>query len=194
MTRSISFKAVYFVAAAIAAIALAGVRPAHAASAADFVKLEHQSAAALKSLYAHSPGAKALGDKAKGILVFPDVTRVGLILGGQGGDGTLFEHGKANGFYSTGALSIGLQAGAQSYGYALFLMTDEDVNYLKTTSGNGSGWALGVGPTIVVVDAGAAKDASTFTGKSGVYAFIFGQKGLMAGVGITGSKITKIVQ
>jgi lipid-binding SYLF domain-containing protein len=89
--------------------------------------------------------------------------------------------------YNTGAASVGLQAGVQTYGYALFFITDEDLNYLKTSSG----WSLGTGPNIVIADAGAAKDASTLTGKKGVYAFIFDQKGLMAGIGLVGQKITK---
>jgi lipid-binding SYLF domain-containing protein len=170
---------------AFAAIALLGLRPAMAASGAV---LDQDAKAALDSLYANSPGATALGQHAAGILVFPRVTRLGFIIGGQGGDGALFEHGKVTGHYSTGALSVGMEAGAQTYGYALFFMKPADLHYLKTSNG----WSLGVGPTIVVADAGMAKDASTMTGKSGVYAFIFDQKGLMAGIGLTGQKITKI--
>ena len=150
--------------------------------------LEQDARAALTSLYTNSPGAKTLGEKAKGILVFPSVTKAGFIVGGQGGEGVLFEKGKVVDFYNTGAASVGLQAGVQSYGYALFFMNDEDLKYLKTSSG----WSLGTGPNIVIADAGAAKDASTLTGKKGVYGFIFDQKGLMAGLGLVGQKITKI--
>jgi lipid-binding SYLF domain-containing protein len=85
-------------------------------------------------------------------------------------------------------MSVGLQAGIQSYGYALFFMTDADLKYLKNTKG----WSIGAGPTIVIADAGTAKDVSTLTGQQGVYGFIFDQKGLMAGIGLTGQKITKI--
>jgi lipid-binding SYLF domain-containing protein len=150
--------------------------------------LDQDAEAALAALYAKSPGAKALGDKASGVLVFPSVTRAGFIVGAQGGDGVLFEKGKKTDYYNTGAVSVGLQAGIQSYGYALFFMNPSDLAYLKSASG----WSLGVGPTIVIADAGAAKDASTMTGKPGVYAFIFDQKGLMAGIGLTGQKISKI--
>ena len=156
--------------------------------AASGAELEKDSRAALKSLYGNTPAAKTLGDKAKGILVFPSVTKAGLIVGGQGGEGVLLEKGKVTDYYSTGAASVGLQAGVQTYGYALFFMNDEDLNYLKTSSG----WSLGSGPNIVVADAGAAKDASTLTGKKGVYGFIFDQKGLKAGLGLVGQKITKI--
>ena len=172
---------------AIAAMAVLGLSPAYAASG---HQLDQDAEAALKALYDSSPGAKALGDKAKGILVFPNIVKAGFILGGQGGDGVLFKRGKKAGYYNSGAVSVGLQAGAQSFGYALFFLTDSAVKYLETSSG----WAIGTGPSIVVVDAGAAKDISTLTGKSDVYAFIFDQKGLMAGIGLQGSKITKITK
>ena len=162
--------------------------PAGPAAAASGALLEKDSEAALQALYTSSPGAKALGDKAKGILVFPNITKAGFILGGQGGDGVLFEKGKVTGYYNSGAASIGLQAGVQTYGYALFFMTDADLRHLK----NSSGWSLGTGPNIVIADAGAAKDVSTLTSQKGVYAFIFDQKGLMAGLGLVGQKITRI--
>jgi lipid-binding SYLF domain-containing protein len=92
------------------------------------------------------------------------------------------------GSYNTGAMSGGLQAVIHSYGYALFFMRDEDLKYLKSTKG----WSIGTGPTIVIADAGAAKDVSTLTGQQGVYGFIFDQKGLMAGIALTGQKITRI--
>jgi len=182
MSRYTRFLTTFF------AFAVMGLFGAQAALAADKHVIDQDAEAALNSLYSTSPGAKALGDKASGVLVFPSVTKAGFIVGAQGGSGSLFEKGKVTGHYETGALSVGLQAGVQSYGYALFFMTAEDLKYLKTSSG----WSLGVGPTIVVADAGAAKDASTLTGKPGVYAFIFDQKGLMAGMGLVGQKITKI--
>jgi lipid-binding SYLF domain-containing protein len=82
----------------------------------------------------------------------------------------------------------GLQAGAQSYGYVVFLMNDKSVKYLNETQG----WEIGVGPTVVVVNEGVAKNLSTSTLKDDAYAFIFDQEGLMAGVSIEGTKISKI--
>jgi lipid-binding SYLF domain-containing protein len=67
-------------------------------------------------------------------------------------------------------------------------MNKEDLTYLKNTKG----WSIGAGPTVVIADAGAAKDVSTLTGQKGVYGFIFDQKGLMAGMALTGQKITRI--
>lgn len=143
---------------------------------------------ALRDLYKTTPAAKKMASVAKGILVFPDIIKGGFIIGGQYGEGALRVGGKTKGYYRTVAASYGLQAGAQKFGYALFFLSDDDLKYLK----NSGGWEIGVGPTVVVVDEGVARTFTTTTARSGVYAFIFDQKGLMAGLGIQGSKITEI--
>lgn len=151
-------------------------------------QIEKDSRAALKSLYDGSPGAKALGAKARGILAFPNVVKAGLVVGGQGGDGVLLMNDKVVDHYNTAAVSVGLQAGAQSFGYVLFFMSDKVLNDFRASKN----FEIGVGPNIVIVDAGAAKDLNTETAKADVYAMIFDQKGLMAGIGLQGSKITKL--
>ena len=159
-----------------------------AASAAEANTLDSDARAALQQLYATTPSARVLGEKAKGILVFPNIVKAGLMVGGQYGKGVLFKQGKIAGYYNTVAASYGLQAGAQSFSYAMFMMTDGALSYLDRSDG----WEVGVGPSIVVVDAGVAKSLTTTTAKEDIYAFIFGQQGLMAGIGLQGSKITKI--
>lgn len=170
---------------ALAAILLALSQPAVAASAAQ---IDRDASAVLAKLYQRYPAAKALAKDAKGILVFPKILKAGLVIGGESGDGALRVNGKTVGYYNTSGVSYGLQAGAQSYGYVLFLMTDAAVNSL----GRAEGLELGVGPSVVVMDDGMAKKTTTTTSQSDIYAFVFAQKGLMAGLGIQGSKITKI--
>ena len=162
--------------------------PVDAASAASSSQISRDSRAALKKLYAHSTSARLLGQRAKAILVFPKIIKAGFIVGGQGGNGALFEDGKTVGYYNTAAASSGLQVGVQSFGYALFFMDDEALGYLRKSDG----WEIGTGPSVVIVDKGVAKSLSSTTLQNGVYAFTFKQKGLMAGVGIQGSKITRI--
>jgi lipid-binding SYLF domain-containing protein len=157
----------------------------HAASA---VEIDQKVELALKDLYASSPTALELSKVAKGILVFPNVVKAGLVVGAQYGEGALLVDGSTVGYYNTVAASYGLQAGAQSFGYAMFLMTDEALSYLQKSGG----WEVGVGPNIVVVEKGMAKNLTTSTAKEDIYAFFFNQKGLMAGLGLQGSKITKI--
>ena len=150
--------------------------------------LSRNANASLKQLYASVPQAKSLGQKALAILVFPKVTKAGLGVGGQYGEGALLQKGKAVAYYNTAGASVGLQAGAQQYSYALFFMNANALGQLDKAEG----FEVGVGPTVVVVDQGVAKSLTKTTMKDDIYAFIFGQKWLMAGLCIQGNKITKI--
>jgi len=158
--------------------------------AASTEDLDRDSQQALHVLYDTHPSAEALSHRAKAILVFPNMVKAGLVFGGSFGEGELIEGSKVDGYYNSISGSWGLQLGAQSYGYVVFLMTDKAVKYVQNTDG----WELGVGPTIVAVDEGAAKNLSTSTLKKDAYAFIFNQQGLMASVSIEGTKITRIKQ
>mgnify|MGYP000311352613 CR=1 FL=1 len=71
---------------------------------------------------------------------------------------------------------------------AVFLMTEDAVAYLDTSEG----FEIGVGPSFVVVDEGMASSLTTTTAKKDIYAFFFDQGGLMAGLGLQGSKISPI--
>ncbi len=159
--------------------------PALGATAAE---IDRDVDSALQNLYASTPKAKEVSRVAKGILVFPKVIKAGLIVGGKYGVGALRKGGKTVGYYNTVGASYGLQAGGQSFGYALFFMTDSALEYFEKSAG----FEFGTGPTVVVVDEGLSKSLSTSTIQDDIYAFFFGQKGLMAGIGLKGSKITKI--
>ena len=179
MTRTLSLVAVMTGAIVVAA---------HSAIAGDTAaEITRNAQAALASLYEKVPEAKTLGAKAHAILVFPKVTKAGLGIGGLHGEGALIKSGKAVGFYKTSGGSFGLQAGVQTYGYAMFFMNDKALQQLDTANG----FEIGVGPSVVVMDEGKAKQITTTTAKDDIYAFIFSQKGLMAGLGIQGNKITK---
>jgi lipid-binding SYLF domain-containing protein len=149
--------------------------------------------AAIKLLKATTPAAAELGPKARGALVFPNVTKAGFIVGALYGNGALVKAKEGGGYYiddyySMAAASYGFQAGVQTYGYVLMLMTDRAVQNAETSSG----WDLGTGPSVVIFDAGMAKGFSVQTADADVYAFTFGQKGLMAGAGLQGTKITPL--
>ena len=174
--------------AAVFAMTVMSAFAPQSAVAASAAELNRESQAALKALYARAPAARELAKKAKGILVFPGIVKAGLIVGGQYGEGVLYKGGKVAGYYNTAGASYGLQAGAQKYGYALFFMSDSTLAYL----GKSEGLEIGVGPSVVVMDEGMAKSATTTTLKDDIYAFIFSQSGLMAGLGLQGNKITKL--
>lgn len=152
-------------------------------------KLARESRIALNQLCNQNPKADQLRSQAKAVIVFPHVTKGGLMVGGMGGNGTCFNRdGSVHGYYQTGGVSYGLQAGAQQFGYAIFLMNNEAINYLN----NSSGFEFGSAPNLVVVDRGYSTTLSTTSTKKHSYVFFFNQKGLMAGLGLQGSKITRI--
>jgi lipid-binding SYLF domain-containing protein len=164
---------------------LLGLWPAGAATSGK--PIDKEVRAALATLYESEPGAKALGAKARGILVFPTIRRAGLIVGGQHGDGAMLKKGKIVDYYTANAISVGLEAGAQSYSFALFFMTDEALRKFEKSDG----FELGAEANVVFLDAGAAAGASTATAGNPIYGVAFGQKGLMGGVSLQGTKITR---
>ena len=152
-------------------------------------ELAADSRAALQQLYRKKPAARRLGAQAKGILVFPEITKGGLMVGGMAGNGALIRpDGTIRDFYQTAGASYGLQAGIQQYGYVLFLMDDSAFANLSRSKG----WKIGSSPSLVIVDEGMAASLSTTTLNASTYAFFFNQRGLMGGIGLQGSKITRI--
>ncbi|MGF1593954.1 MAG: YSC84-related protein [Kiloniellaceae bacterium] len=171
--------------AVLAIFAALSAAPAQAEKAAT---IEQNSREALALLKQNSEGARRLADDARAILVFPKIVKGGLIIGGQYGEGALFNGEDLNGYYSTAAASFGLQAGLQTFGYAVFFLDDGAVQYLDSSDG----WEIGTAPNVVVVESGAGASLTTTSAKENIYVFFFDQKGLMAGVTIEGTKITKI--
>jgi len=160
-------------------------RDANAASARDIAQ---SAESALQRLYAAEPNTQRLGQQAKAILVFPQIVKAGFLIGGQTGNGALLVNGNPIEYYNISAVSFGLQAGAQAFSYALFFMTDSALQYLRSSNG----WSIGSGPSVVLLDKGAAASITSTTLTQDVYAVPFGQQGLMAGIGLEGSKITRI--
>lgn len=170
-----------------AALPLGGCQSGQSQAARES-SLSAEGKAAYQSLISTEPGAAALAQGAKGVLVFPRVIKGGFIVGAFHGQGVMLQNDQAVGYYDTTGGSYGLQVGLQEYAYALFFMSDEDLNYLTSSKG----WEFGAGPSITVVDKGLAGSLTTMTARKGVYCYFFDQKGLMAGLGLQGSKITQI--
>ena len=167
-------------------VSLAAHRPADAAATAG--ELSAEADLALQGLYRSTPAAKQIASKARAILIFPNIIKAGFVFGGSYGEGVLTKNAKHAGYFNSVSASWGWQAGAESYGYVVFLMSDKAVKYLATSKG----WEFGVGPTVVAVNEGVAKNLSTTTLKDDAYAFIFDQQGLMASLSIEGTKISRI--
>ena len=164
------------------------IAPAQADKSLDAQVIDNDVKVALEKLYKSNYAAKGLRANAKGILVFPNIYKAAFGFGAQYGKGALQVNGRTTSYYNTLMASFGFQAGIQGFGYALFFMDDDSLSYLD----NSDGWELGVGPSLVIVDAGFGKNFSSTTLKGQIYAFIFDQKGAFGGISIEGAKITKI--
>lgn len=182
-----NFQRILLISSASMGLGGLGLSPDHAlaASAED---LDADAEQALAALYKEHPVAKVVSQKAKATLVFPKILKAGLVFGGSYGEGVLIKRGVVNQYFNSVSASWGWQAGAESYAYFVFLMSDKAVNYLEKSKG----WEFGIGPTVVVVNEGVAKNLTTTTLKDDAYAFISDQQGLMASLSIEGTKISQI--
>lgn len=169
------------------AFALPLLQPA-SAKAASAAEIRTASRNALDELYANNSKAKAIGAKAVAVLVFPSITKGGFIIAGQTGEGALFTPKGVAGYYRSIAASYGLQAGLQKFGYAVFFMNNKAMKYLDASAG----WEVGSAPSLVLIDQGLSRSLSTTELKKDIYVCFFNQKGLMGGLDIGGSKITRI--
>ena len=172
----------------VSAVALTCGLPMLQAQAATAEDLSQDATQALNTLYRAHPEAALLSKNAQAILVFPKIIKAGLVFGGSYGEGVMLREGRSVGYYNSVSASWGWQAGAESYGYVLFLMNEKALQYLEKSKG----WEIGVGPTVVVVNEGVAKNLSSTTIKDDAYAFIVDQQGLMASLSIEGTKISPI--
>jgi len=157
-------------------------------ASAGAVELNAKARAALSRLYVTSNRSKEFGKMAVGIMVFPQIIKAGLLVGGMSGDGVLYEHGRVAGYYNISGASWGLQAGGESYSYAMFFMRPKALAFIHKSNG----WAIGSGPSVVVVDKGITEAGDTTTLTQDVYAMPFSSKGLMGSLSLQGTKITPI--
>jgi lipid-binding SYLF domain-containing protein len=168
-------------------VGLLAVRPVPA-DAATAAEIDTRVKQALKQCFADVPGCKAVGEKAHGILIFPEITQAAVGIGGAYGEGALLIDGKTVGYYSLTAGSIGLQLGAQKFSQAMMFMTKEALAEFQASSG----WEAGAGAGVTWIDQAASERATTISAEKPVVGFSFGEQGLMGAAAVGGAKITPI--
>jgi lipid-binding SYLF domain-containing protein len=150
--------------------------------------INSQVDATLGKLYTQVKGSRELVSKARGILVFPNVVKAGFIVGGQYGEGALRVGGTTSGYYSTTAISVGLQAGAQSKALIFLFMTQDSLDTFR----NRDGWSAGGDASVAVLKLGANGAVDTTTATAPVQAFVLTNAGLMADLSVDGTKVSKL--
>lgn len=159
--------------------------PSRAATARE---IEVSVDVALERFTKEIEGAKELLSIAKGVLVFPNVYKAGLVVGGEYGEGALRVGGKTVDYYSTAAASFGLQLGAQSKTLILVFIREDALAAFRRSEG----WKVGVDGSVALLAVGAGKAIDTETIKDPIVGFVFGQKGLMGNLTLEGAKMTRI--
>jgi lipid-binding SYLF domain-containing protein len=158
------------------------------ALALDTAALDKNVAATLDQFYALSKNNQYLAQNAAAVLVFPTITKAGIGVGGEHGDGALLENGKTVGYYSMSGASIGLTLGVARHSQVILFNTPA----ARDKFVNGGDWSVGGDASVAVVKKGAGGTYDTETLKKPVLAFVFGEKGLMGDASLEGGKISKI--
>jgi len=174
--------------AAITLCALLGSGQSTVARAASRDEIDAKVQEAVQNFYKQTSAGKQLAQKAAGMLVFPEVLKAGIGVGGEYGEGALLVKGKTTGYYSTAAASIGFQLGAQMKSQIILFMNPKVLENFRKSQG----WKAGVDGSVALATLGAGGELDTDSVKQPIIGFIFSNKGLMYNLTFEGSKITRL--
>ena len=176
MRRTIAFP---LVALAAALVACGSTKPA---SESDAEKLEAKTQAAVKRFKDQDSTISKWFETAYGYAVFPSVAKAGLVVGGAGGRGQVYEQGEHVGYTTLSQGTFGLQAGAQEYSEIIFFKDKWALNAFK--EGN---FEFSAQASAVAIEQGSAAKAD-YSGGVAVFTCVAG--GLMAEASIGGQKFS----
>jgi lipid-binding SYLF domain-containing protein len=160
------------------------------ALAVDTAAIDTQVSATLDKFFALSNQNLDLANKAVAVLIFPDITKGGIGIGGEHGYGALQEHGKTVGYYSISGASIGLTLGLSHHSQVILFNTPE----ARDNFVNGGNWSAGADASVAVMQKGASDSYDTQSLSKPVMVFVFGERGLMGDASLGGAKISKVKQ
>ena len=175
---------------AICLTLISGVFLPISSSAKTAKEIDAEVNAALELFSRQVEGGKEFLQAAKGVLIIPNIVKAGLGVGGEYGEGAMRIAGETVEYYNLAGGSVGLQIGAQKANLILVFMQDEALKKFRTSSG----WKTGIDGSVTFVDVGEVESLDTVIFNDPIFAFMFGQKGLMANVTLEGAKFTKLVK
>jgi lipid-binding SYLF domain-containing protein len=156
--------------------------------AASAAEIDAGVGATLRSFESQFPGARELGQKAAGVLVFPSVVKAGFGFGGEYGEGLLIIGGRPAGYYNLISGSFGFQLGVQVRSVIIMFMTERALASFQRTYG----WKVGIDGSVAIVTLGVGGSIDTESLTSPVIGFILDPAGLMYNLTLEGSKISRI--
>lgn len=173
---------------AVTSISIIGFSVAGAALAASRAEIDADVVTTLHKFDGMGKSNKTLVNKSAGMLVFPHVTKAGLGVAGEYGEGVLQVDGKTIGYYSVGSASVGLTAGLARHSEIIMFMTKSSLD--KFTGSKG--WSVGADAGITIMKEGASGEYDSKTQQKPILGFVFAEKGLLGDLSLEGSKITEI--
>ncbi|MBI4290908.1 MAG: hypothetical protein HY661_05440 [Betaproteobacteria bacterium] len=168
--------------------AMLGLLQPSLADAASKEEIDAKVEEAIDIFYKQTSAGKRLAQKAAGMLVFPEVVKAGIGIGGEYGEGALNVNGKNVGYYSTASASIGFQLGAQIKSQIVLFMNPKVLDQFRKSDG----WKVGVDGSVALATLGAGGEISSDTIKEPIIGFIFSNRGLMYNLTFEGSKVTRL--
>jgi lipid-binding SYLF domain-containing protein len=124
---------------------------------------------------------------ARGVLVIPKMIKAGVILGMEFGEGALIVDEIKIQYYRAFTTSLGIQFGVGLKDLVILFFDDAAMDEFLYSSG----WEVGVDGSVALFAMGAGGSADTITSKDPIVGFVFGHKGLIAGVSLEGTKFSK---
>jgi lipid-binding SYLF domain-containing protein len=159
-------------------------------TASDATKLESDASAALARFKSQTTGAEDLLNHAKGVLVCPEITKGGFIIGVEGGKCVMQAEGKPVEYYTNRAGKFGLLAGIQWYSLILVFNDQASLDLFRTGKRE---FEIGADASVAVAKVGASGSLDTTNLKGPIVAFTFGEKGLMGDLSIEGATFKKLL-
>ncbi len=187
-TRNATKRAVW----AVCFLLLGGLMLPAASSAATAQAIDTGADKALEQFRGQVKGADTFLRDAKGYLVFPEVIKAGIGIGGEYGEGVLRVGGKSASYYSIASGSIGFQLGAQRKSIIIVFLQDQALQDFQTKAQSDKAWNVGVDGSVAVLNTGAGGSIDSATVNQPIVGFVFGQSGLMYSLSLQGSKVSKL--
>ena len=153
--------------------------------------LDYQVEKALDVFHQKYPKGKKLLSEAKGVLIFPSIVKLGVLFGGETGEGALHVNNKAVAYYRTTSGSLGFQLGIQKKRSLIFFMTDESLEDFK----NSAGWTMGVDASVALITlgTGALTDISALSKLDSPVLYVtYDNLGFMGNLTLEAKKVMKI--
>ena len=162
--------------------------PTATAAVSSRAEIDAQSREALARLKEQTSAGAELASRAAGVLVFPEVLKGGVVVGGEYGEGQLRVGGVPTRYYRLASASVGFQLGVQQKSVVILFMTPESLDHFRRSKG----WKAGVDASVAIATLGAGDQIDTETARKPVIAFVFSNKGLMYNLTLEGSRITPL--